>query len=256
MTVGRLQTQVQTLMAKGKQLSSDDVKSLMGMARDQKGIDSKELNYLKNLPNDAFAPGAREDLAKLLGGAEAPAYVNITSAAQPTVAVGSAAKTGVSGVTMRAEDGLGQLTQNVFWLDGKAKDVGKLSINLDGKTVSVTARKGESVGSLAQRLAKALPAPYQANVNAQFAGQDTCQVQIFRMETMPPELVKPVLDGKAPKVKVLITGYGKFASYKTDAENPAWQLAQKVAKQAFQGAEVIPVLLPVRAPPIPLIKPL
>lgn len=70
-------------------------------------------------------------------------------------------------------------------------------------------------------------------------------VQILHKDVLPAALLQPVLDGRQPPAKARITGYGKVGPYATDAANPAWQMAQKLAQQKFPGAQVQAVLLPV-----------
>ncbi|MFN7133151.1 MAG: hypothetical protein ACK4N5_13815, partial [Myxococcales bacterium] len=62
---------------------------------------------------------------------------------------------------------------------------------------------------------------------------------------VPAPLVRPVLEGRQPPVRILVTGYGKFGPYTEDGQNPSWQLAQQLAAKKFPGAEVKAVLLPV-----------
>jgi pyrrolidone-carboxylate peptidase len=245
MTVSRLQTQLQTLTAHGRKLSGEDVRKLVGLAKDGAGVDAKELAALKKLAPDAFEAGAHAALAAMLGGTQSAAYVNIAAPTAPADSFARAGKTGTPGVTLRTEDGAGQLTQNCFWLEGKATAAGKLALAIDGKTVTIAARKGETAGALGERLGRALPKGYSVQVNTAFPGKTQAQLQVFKVDPVPAALVQPVLDGKQPPVKVLITGYGKFGQYATDDANPAWQLAKKAAQQAYPGAQVEAVLLPV-----------
>ena len=242
MTVSRLQTQLKQLTAKGRKLSADDVRKLVATAKDDGKVGKNELAILQKISADDFAPGAQQDLASMLGGMKAEAFVDVSAPAQTQV--GKASKTATPGITLQVEDGTGQLTANSFWLEGTATASGKVELELDGKKVVVAAKKGETAAEVAQKLSAALPRPYEANVNAAFP-DGRAAVQIFRMQPIPPALVKPVEDGEQPPVKVLITGYGKFANYATDEENPAWQLAQKAAQKAYPGAQVQAVLLPV-----------
>ena len=242
MTVSRLQSQVKTLTAQGHKLSTDDVRRLVATAKDDGKVGVNELKFLQGLSKDLFAPGAQDDLTTMLGATQAQAYVDVSAPSQTEVS--KASKTGAAGVTLQVEDGTGQLTANSFWLAGKATAAGPVEVDVDGKKVSVQAKKGDTAAAIAQKLSAALPKPYEANVNAAFP-DGRAAIQIFRMDPIPPALVKPVQDGKQPPVKVLITGYGKFANYATDNDNPAWQLAQKAAQKAYPGAQVQAVLLPV-----------
>lgn len=242
MTVSRLQQQLKSLTAHGRKLSADDVRKLVATAKDGGKVGAEELNFLNSLKPSLFTAGAKDDLATLLGGIKAQAYVDVSAPQQTEL--GKASKTSASGISLRVEDGTGQLTQNSFWLEGKATKAGPVEVDVDGQKVVVQAKAGETAAQVASKLSAALPRPYEANVNAAFP-DGRAAIQIFRMETVPPALVKPVQDGKAPPVKVLITGYGKFANYATDDANPAWQLAQKAAQKAYPGAQVQAVLLPV-----------
>lgn len=147
MTVSRLQSQLQTLTAHGRKLSQDDVHKLVGLAKDGAGVDGKELSLLHKLAPDAFEDGARDAMAAMLGGTQAKAYVNIAATTAPADSFAKAGKTGTPGVTLRTEDGAGQLTQNCFWLEGKATAAGKLSLAFDGKTVTIAAKKGETAAA-------------------------------------------------------------------------------------------------------------
>lgn len=242
MTVSRLQSQVKSLTANGRKLSADDVRKLVASAKDNGKVGALEASFLNSLKPSLFTPGAKDDLATMLGGIKAQAYVDVSAPQQTEL--GKSSKTGASGITLRVEDGAGQLTQNSFWLEGKAAKSGPVEVDLDGHKVTVQAKAGETAAQVASRLSAALPRPYEANVNSAFP-DGRAAVQIFRMESIPPALVKPVQDGQQKPVKVLITGYGKFANYATDADNPAWQLAQKAAQKAYPGAQVQAVLLPV-----------
>jgi pyrrolidone-carboxylate peptidase len=242
MSTGKLQAQLKTLTAHGRKLTTDDVKKLVATAKNTGAVDASALSGLQNLTADAFAPGARENLQVLLGGMKAEAFVDLTTPRQTEL--GHAARTGASGITLRFEDGQGQLTQNSFWLEGKSTHGGPVELDLDGHKILVTARPKESAASVANRLSKLLPAGYEANVNSAFP-DGRVAVQIFRKDKLPAALLQPVLDGRQPPIKVLITGYGKFGPYTTDASNPAWQMAQKLAQQKFPGAQIQAVLLPV-----------
>jgi len=242
MTVSRLQSQVNTLTAKGQKLSADDVRKLVATAKDDGKLGVNELELLQGLSKDLFAPGAQDDLNTMLGATQAQSYVDVSAPSQTEVS--KASKTGAAGITLEVEDGTSQLTPNNFWLAGKATAAGPVEVDVDGKKVSVQAKKGDTAAAIAQKLSAALPKPYEANVNSAFP-DGRAAVQIFRMDPIPPALTKPVTDGKQPPVKVLITGYGKFANYATDDDNPAWQLAQKAAQKAYPGAQVQAVLLPV-----------
>jgi pyrrolidone-carboxylate peptidase len=244
MKTDQLRARIRTLTANGRKLDTDDVRRLLGSAKDKGAVSTDEARFFADLPRDLFQPGARESLDKLLSGTRSEAYVNLDSAAGAS-AFGRKSATGTRGVALRFEDGMGRLTQNSFWLEGKAKASGKVEVNVDGKKVRVTARAGEPAGSIARRLASAMPPGYSANVNDAFPGNESAAIQVFKKDVMPPELVKPVLDGRAPPVKVLITGYGKFAHFTEDGQNPSWQMAQKLAQKAFPGAKVEAVLVPV-----------
>lgn len=243
MTVASLKSRLARMSAQGRKLDAADVRKLVGAARDGGKVDAKELKLLADLPADRFQPGAREDLQTLLGATSSKAYVNVARANAPALELDRASASGVPGMQLTLESGAGQLTANTFWLEGKATAAGTLSLNIDGKAINVAARKGESSASLSARLAKQMPPGYSLWANPGFAGRT--QLQVFRMNPVPPSLVKPVLDGKAPPVKVLITGYGKFANFTTDDANPAWQLAKKMAQEKFPGAVIEAVCLPV-----------
>ena len=243
MTVKSLESQLSRALAHGNKLTRKEVQTLVASAKDQGKVSADEAKLLANLPPDAFAePGLQDDLAKMLEQTADAAYVNLRG--KKPASFGYPSDSGVSGVKLAFETGLGQLTQNCLELTGGAKKGGKLSVQIDGKTVTVSAKKGESAAALAAKIAKAMPAGYSAWANTGY-GEDRATIQVFHHEAMPASLVKPVKDGKVPPVKILVTGYGKFGSITEDANNPSWQMAQKLAALKIPGAQVQAVLLPV-----------
>ena len=245
MTVTSLKAQLTRVLAQGHKLTSEEVQSLVASAKDKGKVDANEVKLLASIPADRFAdPSVKDELSKMLDGTTNQAYVNLTTSRDLAAAFGRPGASGIPGVAIAFETGLGQLTQNCFQLTGAAIKSGTLTLKLGKETLSVKAKAGESAATLAARVAQAMPQGLSAYANTGY-GEQTANVQIFRHVAMPASLVKPVVDGKAPPVKILVTGYGKFAHFTEDAQNPAWQMAQKLAQLKVPGAQVQALCLPV-----------
>ena len=245
MTVSSLKTQLNRALAKGHKLTSEEVRSLVANAKDNGKVGANEVKLLASIPEDKFAdPSVKSELSQMLAGTTNQAYVNVTTGRSLAASFGKAGASGVPGVKIAFETGLGQLTQNCFELTGTATKAGTLTLELGDQKISIKAKAGESAASLASRVAQAMPKGLSAYANTGY-GEDSANVQVFKHAAMPASLVKPVLDGKAPPVRILFTGYGKFAQFTEDGQNPSWQMAQKLAQLKIPGAQVQAIVLPV-----------
>ncbi|HEY3452894.1 MAG TPA: hypothetical protein VGK67_41515 [Myxococcales bacterium] len=245
MTVTSLKAQLTRVLAQGHKLTSEEVRSLVAKAKDNGKVGANEVKLLAGIPADRFAdPAVRDELSKMLDGTTDQAYVNVTTNRDLAATFGKPGTSGIPGVKIAFETGLGQLTQNCFELTGAATRNGTLTLKLGNQPISVKAKAGESAATIAARVAQAMPQGLSAYANTGY-GEQTANVQIFKHAAMPAALVQPVQDGKVPPVRILVTGYGKFAHFTEDAQNPAWQMAQKLAALKIPGAQVQAICLPV-----------
>lgn len=245
MTVTSLKAQLTRVLAQGHKLTSEEVQQLVATAKDRGTVDANEVKLLASIPADRFAdPSVKDELSKMLDGATHQSYVNLTTGRDLAATFGRPGPCGIPGVKLAFETGLGQLTQNCFELTGAATRDGSLTLKLGKQSITVKAKAGESAATIAARVAQAMPGGLSAYANTGY-GEQTANVQIFKHAAMPASLVQPVLDGKAPPVRILVTGYGKFAHFTEDAQNPSWQMAQKLAALKIPGAQIQAVCLPV-----------
>ena len=213
---------------------------IMLEVRDAGGLDATERAELVRVA-DGFDDPTRQRLLKHLSSiSQTNAWVNLEAKGQVTQVEGRYAtlNTDVRGLTARVG-----LFDSVFALAGRARADGNLSLQIEGKAVSVAVKKGETAAQVLERVKAALPAEVTGLV---LSGDVRLhEMASFNGAAAKPQdraaqlvLYKPASLGLQPgekPMRVVVTGYGAFMGI---TDNPSSNLAQKLAEQGVKGAIV------------------
>lgn len=168
------------------------------------------------------------------------AWVNLEAAGRVTSVEGRYAtlRTEVPGLTAKVG-----LFDSVFALKGRARADGNLSLTIEGKTLQVAVKRGESAAQVLEKVKAQLPAA----VTGLVLKGDVHLHEMAPFKGTPPRpgdsaaqlvLYKPEALGLQPgekPMRVVVTGYGAFMGI---TNNPSSNLAQQLAEQGIKGAIV------------------
>lgn len=216
-----------------------EVDRIVLKARSGWGLEPSERAELVKMADSFDDPARQRLLSHLSAMGQKNAWVNVEAGGLTSVKGRYAHYTvGVPGLSAK----LG-LFDNCFSLKGAARADGLMKVAIEGQSVSVQVKKGETAAQVLEKVKAALPSqvsgvllsgdvqPYDG---ASFQGRAAASTETAAhlMLFKPASLgLKP---GELP-LKVVVTGYGAFMGI---TDNPSANMAQKLAEAGVQGGIV------------------
>ncbi|MFZ5446908.1 MAG: hypothetical protein ACOZQL_43375 [Myxococcota bacterium] len=238
MTIKGIRSAITQARKDGK-VDVEEVDQIALKARSEWGLDAAERTELAKAA-DSFDDAAKQRMLQHLAAmGQKSAWVNVEVGGLASVKGRYADYTvGVPGLSAK----LG-LFDNCFSLKGTAKADGVLKVAIEGQSLSVRVKKGETAAQVLEQVRSQLPAKVagallQGEVQpfdpASFKGRSAIATdQAAHLMLYKPEALglKP---GELP-MKVVVTGYGAFMGI---TDNPSANMAQKLAEAGVKGAIV------------------
>lgn len=238
MTVKAIRAALTQAKRDGK-VDAAEVDKIVLKARSGWGLDATERAELVKLA-DSFDDPAKQRLLKHLSSmGQAHAWVNVEAGGLASVNGRYANYTvGVAGLSAK----LG-LFDNCLALKGTARADGTMKLAIEGQTLSIAVKKGETAAQILEKVRAQLPSQVKG---VTLSGD----VQPFDMATYKGKaaasneqaahlmLYKPDALGLKPgelPMKVVVTGYGAFMGI---TDNPSANMAQKLSELGVKGAVV------------------
>lgn len=238
MTVKGIRSAVTQARQDGK-VTEAEVDAIALKARSGWGMSAAERSELMAAA-DSFDDAAKQRLLRHVSAmGQKNAWVNVQAGGLAQVEGRYANYTvGVPGLSAKVG-----LFDNCFALKGTAEADGTVKMAIEGRQVSVSAKKGETAAQVLEKVKAQLPSqvtgvllsgdvqPYEA---ASFRGQaakasdDAAHLMLFKPDSLG---LKP---GEVP-LKVVVTGYGAFMGI---TDNPSANMAQKLSEAGVKGAIV------------------
>lgn len=238
MTVKAIRAALTQAKRDGK-VDAAEVDKILLKARSGSGLDAAERAELVKLA-DTFDDPAKQRLLKHLSAmGQANAWVNVQAGGLASINGRYANYTvGVAGLSAK----LG-LFDNCLSLKGTARADGVMKLAIEGQTVSVSVKRGETAAQILEKVRGQLPsqvkgvtlsgdvqpfdmASYQGK--AATSNEQAAHLMLYKPEALG---LKP---GELP-MKVLVTGYGAFMGI---TDNPSANMAQKLSELGVKGAVV------------------
>jgi pyrrolidone-carboxylate peptidase len=221
------------------QVTEAEVDAIALKARSGKGLDAAERAELLRLADSFDDAGKQRLLRHLSAMGQQQAWVNVEAGGLASVQGRYAnLSVGVPGLSVK----LG-LFDNCFAIKGTARADGTLKLNVEGQSLSVQVKRGETAAQVLEKVRAALPAgvsgvllsgevqPYDG---ASFRGR----AANAHDEAAHLMLWKPASLGLRPgevPLKVVVTGYGAFMGI---TDNPSANMAQRLAEAGVRGGMV------------------
>jgi len=245
MSVRGIRKDIQQALSNDGRVDAGELDRMALRARDGGKVDAAERAELAGLKANGAVDGAR--LAEHLDALAADAFVPGTVKGNVVQVEGRYAQvaTDVPGLTARVG-----LFDSVLALEGKAVADGRLQVLLEGRTVTVPVRAGETAAQALEKILAQLPqgvsgrvfsGTVDAHVPVRFEGamarrtEAAAHLALYRPQSLA---LRP---GELP-LRVVVTGYGPFPGVD---KNPSGELARQLAKAGLQGAKVEYRVLPV-----------
>ena len=240
MSIDGLRKALATAQKSGGKVDEKELDKMMLKVRDQGGLDPAERAELLKAA-DGFDDATKQRLLKHLATLEQKsAWVNLAAEGRVRKIEGRYAtlSTDVKGLTAQVG-----LFDNLFALKGKAKADGNLSLSIEGKSISVDVKAGDTAAQVMRRVSAKLPdgvkgqvlagsvRPYEMaplNGKPPKASEDAAQIVLWKPEALG---LKP---GEKP-LRVVVTGYGAFQGI---TDNPSANIAHQLAERGIKGAIV------------------
>lgn len=221
-------------------VDASEVDRIMIAARDGGGLDVKERTELLSAA-DGFDDATKQRvLSHLAAMGQTNAWVNVEAAGQLANIKGRYAtmSVGVPGLSARIG-----LFDNCLGLKGAAKADGVMKLAVEGATLSVPVKKGETAAQILEKVKQQLPSqvtgvlmkgdvrpydPASFNGKAASARDSSAHLMLYKPEALG---LKP---GEKP-LRVVVTGYGAFMGI---TDNPSANMAQKLSELGVKGAIV------------------
>jgi pyrrolidone-carboxylate peptidase len=209
-------------------------------ARDAGGLDAAERSELLKAA-DGFDDATKQRvLSHLAAMGQTNAWVNVEAGGALASIQGRYANftVGVPGLSARVG-----LFDNCLGLKGRAHADGSLKLTVEGQTVQVNVKEGETAAQILARVREQLPSqvtgvllrgdvsPYEPasfNGTAARSGDVSAHLMLYKPEALG---LRP---GEKP-LRVVVTGYGTFMGI---TDNPSANMAQKLAERGVRGAIV------------------
>lgn len=216
-----------------------EVDKIVLKARSGWGLDPSERAELVKMADSFDDPARQRLLSHLSAMGQKNAWVNVEAGGLTSVK-GRYANYSVGVPGLSAKLGL---FDNCFSMKGSAKADGLMKVAIEGQSVSVNVKKGETAAQVLAKVKAALPSQVsgvllQGDVQpfdgASFKGT-VAQSTDTAAHLM---LYKPASLGLEPgelPLKVVVTGYGAFMGI---TDNPSANMAQKLAEAGVKGGIV------------------
>lgn len=240
MSLEAIRARLPQLLGRDGKVDQKKLDALMLEARDHGGLDAAERAELV-LAADSFDDASKQRLLSHLSTlGQKAAFVNVETRAPLRDIEGryGTLSTDVKGLTVRVG-----LFDNTFAVSGCAKQDGVLSLNIEGKEISVDVKKGDRPAKILENIRAQLP---PSVTGAVIGGQARLhELETFRGNDAKPKdqaahlvLYKPEALGLQPgekPLRVVVTGYGRFMGIEN---NPSATMAQRLAEAGMPGAIV------------------
>ncbi len=216
-----------------------EVDKIVLKARSGWGLDTNERAELVKMADSFDDPAKQRLLSHLSAMGQKNAWVNVEAGGLTSVQ-GRYANYSVGVPGLLAKLGL---FDNCFSMKGTAKADGLVKVAIEGQSVSVQVKKGETAAQVLEKVKKALPSQVtgvllQGDVQP-FDGASFKGAAAATTDTAAHlMLYKPAALGLEPgelPLKVVVTGYGAFMGI---TDNPSANMAQKLAEAGVKGGIV------------------
>ena len=228
-----------TQARKDGKVDAAEVDQIVLKARSGWGLDASERAELVKMADTFGDPAKQRLLQHLSAMGQKNAWVNVEAGGLASVKGRYANYTvGVPGLSAK----LG-LFDNCFSMKGTAKADGLVKVAIEGQSLSVPVKKGETAAQVLEKVRAQLPAqvtgvllkgdvqPYDG---ASFKGQAAvASDQAAHLMLYKPEALN-LKPGEVP-LKVVVTGYGAFMGI---TDNPSANMAQKLSEAGVKGGIV------------------
>ncbi len=216
-----------------------EVDTIVLKARSGWGLDTTERAELVKMADSFDDPAKQRLLSHLSAMGQKNAWVNVEAGGLTSVK-GRYANYAVGVPGLSAKLGL---FDNCFSMKGTAAADGLMKVAIEGQSVSVQVKKGETASQVLEKVKKALPSQVtgvlltgdvQPFDGASFTGAAAAATDTAAHLM----LYKPASLGLAPgelPLKVVVTGYGAFMGI---TDNPSANMAQKLAEAGVKGGIV------------------
>lgn len=216
-----------------------EVDTIILKARSGWGLDTTERAELVKMADSFDDPAKQRLLSHLSAMGQKNAWVNVEAGGLTSVK-GRYANYAVGVPGLSAKLGL---FDNCFSMKGTATADGLMKVAIEGQSVSVQVKKGETASQVLEKVKKALPSQVtgvlltgdvQPFDGASFTGTAAAATDTAAHLM----LYKPASLGLAPgelPLKVVVTGYGAFMGI---TDNPSANMAQKLAEAGVKGGIV------------------
>lgn len=216
-----------------------EVDKIVLKARSGWGLDTNERAELVKMADSFDDPAKQRLLSHLSAMGQKNAWVNVEAGGLTSIK-GRYANYAVGVPGLSAKLGL---FDNCFSMKGAAKADGLVKVAIEGQSVSVNVKKGETAAQVLEKVKAALPAqvsgvllqgdvqPYDGasfKGTAASATDTAAHLMLYKPESLG---LRP---GELP-LKVVVTGYGAFMGI---TDNPSANMAQKLAEAGVKGAVV------------------
>lgn len=216
-----------------------EVDKIVLKARSGWGLDTHERAELVKMADSFDDPAKQRLLSHLSAMGQKNAWVNVEAGGLTSVK-GRYANYAVGVPGLSAKLGL---FDNCFSMKGAAKADGLVKVAIEGQSVSVNVKKGETAAQVLDKVKAALPGqvsgvllqgdvqPYDGasfKGTAASATDTAAHLMLYKPEALG---LRP---GELP-LKVVVTGYGAFMGI---TDNPSANMAQKLAEAGVKGAVV------------------
>ncbi|MDP1822455.1 MAG: hypothetical protein Q8L48_04415 [Archangium sp.] len=216
-----------------------EVDKIVLKARSGWGLDPAERAELVKMADSFDDPAKQRLLSHLSAMGQKNAWVNVEAGGLTSVK-GRYANYSVGVPGLSAKLGL---FDNCFSMKGAAKADGLVKVAIEGQSVSVNVKKGETAAQVLEKVKAALPAqvsgvllkgdvqPYDGasfKGTAASAADTAAHLMLYKPESLG---LRP---GELP-LKVVVTGYGAFMGI---TDNPSANMAQKLAEAGVKGGIV------------------
>lgn len=239
MSVDGIRRALTTARQDGK-VDTQEIDRIMIAARDAGGLDATERGELLQAA-DGFDDATKQRvLSHLASMGQANAWVNVEAGGALASVKGRYANftVGVPGLSARVG-----LFDNCLGLKGRAQADGVMKLTVEGQTLQVNVKKGETASQVLSRVREHLPSqvtgvlmrgdvspydPASFNGKAARSRDVSAHLMLYKPEALG---LKP---GEKP-LRVVVTGYGAFMGI---TDNPSANMAQKLAERGVKGAIV------------------